>query len=747
MGTKATTKRVKREKREKQLRKHQQVFERAVTEATANVDALEVGFESTLRDLVAEAETRLRAAMEHVEVERAALEDARTQVTTSAGDLAAHIRTQNARLDRCVDAEVAHLAERARRATDEQLAAVERRLTELDVARADALALLEARAALAEQHVVDVSEQIAARMRDAAPPAPVVELEAADDDTSREPAEPVEPAEPAEPSEPSEPVVWATTTASSEPPAPEPAPITTPIALPAATTVTIPEPAPATIPETAPVTAPVATMAPSHPVTFETSRALLLASLSELRRAAADGWVRVEVAHRASQGQAVASLRLTVHDIFGGREYHDVPGRVSAGPRRATTVDAAELLHAIEVDDPDGSSTAVVLDGDITVGTVLVLGRDELLPTIQGERRKIERVEIPLAGRDALQLDTLAGRFVVPSRVASSLRSRRAHDVDLIMVGEQACLSARVPGPSTDVIATVETPLYDDPADAHASAADRRELSGSAVDQLVRALSVGSSPEELVSIATDGVGYARRRAAAHPALPADVIVCILTDGTESMRSAAAANPSIPPAAIERAVTDSAPAVRAAVAVNPRVPPAQLFALGRDGSAEVRVCVARNRSLSPEMLALLAGDRDAKVRSTVAAHPACPVDVLVQLANDQFPGVCARVAENPNCPVETLEQLLSIVPEVVLSNPRAPEHVLVAGSQVASKRLRAAVAGNPSTPARELQALARDADRDVVRALAANPHAPAGARRRARRRSERAATTKRTNGAA
>jgi hypothetical protein len=95
-----------------------------------------------------------------------------------------------------------------------------------------------------------------------------------------------------------------------------------------------------------------------------------------------------------------------------------------------------------------------------------------------------------------------------------------------------------------------------------------------------------------------------------------------------------------------------------------------------------------------------------------------------------------VADNPHCPIELLDQLLSVVPEVVLSNPRAPEQLLVAGTQVGVAKLRAAVAANPSTPARELQTLARDPDRMVVRALASNPNAPASVRRKARRRSER-----------
>jgi hypothetical protein len=818
MGTKA-----KKDDRDKKLRKRQRAFERALEEATAGIDVLvrdararverqlaevvdslsgvvhttadraealfrteELRCDAALRDVTADvtagAEARLRAAIGAVEAEREQLELTRAQVTASADDLAAQIRTEGARLDRSVDAEIAGLSEQVQRATEGHLTTVADRVAEFDQRCADALGVLEARVAEAEQRIAEMGaetvEPIPDELEAAAPevlePAEEPVAGSADEPawTADEPA--IEPAiepviEPAlEPViEPTDEPAWTTWVAESDDWPTGEATVagagadrtdpdlmwtalvesdehgSDPVGSPPPDCITSTPAASAHgLATTAAALAPdlpgaaVTTAAPGHPVTFETPRPLLLASLSELRRTAADGWVRVEVVHRASHGQAVASLRLTVHDIFGGWEYHDLPGRVSSGPRRAVTADAGELLQAIQVDDRTASATTVVIDGNITIGRVLVLGRSEP-SSLQGERRKVERIELPTSGREAVQLDTLVGRFVVPSRVASSLRSRRATDIDLITVGDQVCLSARVPGPAPDITATLETPLYDEASEEQASAADRREASESAVDQLVRALSIGSSPEELVAIVNGGVGYARRRAAAHPSLPPDVIVAILTDGTEAMRAAAAANPNIPPAAIEQAVTDSAPVVRAAVAVNPRVAPAQLFALGHDDSAEVRACVARNPALTPEMLALLADDRDATVRATVAAHQACPVDVLARLADDQFTGVCARVAEHASCPIEILEQLLGIVPEVVLSNPRAPEHLLIAGSLVASPALRAAVAANPSTPTRELQSLARDPDRAVVRALASNPNTPTGARRKARRRSERA----------
>src|SRR5262249_25437779 len=158
---------------------------------------------------------------------------------------------------------------------------------------------------------------------------------------------------------------------------------------------------------------------------------------------------------------------------------------------------------------------------------------------------------------------------------ASSLRSRRAAPIDLVTIGDVPYLSAQVPGPAQGVIATVVTPLtsHDDPPGL---GPERRQENDSPVIQLLGALSVRSSPDELAAILADGVGYARRRAAAHPALPPGLIAALLRDGTDAMRSAAASNPNIPASAIESAVGDPAPVVRAAVAKNPTVPPALLF---------------------------------------------------------------------------------------------------------------------------------------------------------------------------
>jgi hypothetical protein len=399
-------------------------------------------------------------------------------------------------------------------------------------------------------------------------------------------------------------------------------------------------------------------------------------------------------------------------------------------------VDLAELLQAVELDRHAGDLLEIEVAGNVTVGAVLVLGRTSPMPSLAGERRKIERVHLGRASGDGLVLDSQVGRLIVPSRLASFLRSRRAEEVDLITIDGRPCLSAQMPSPTPGYSATVVAPLSDD-EDAGEPAGERRAVATSPISELVGALSSTSSADELASIVANGVGYARRRAAAHPSLPAGLIAEMLREGTEAMRSAAASNPSIPVTSIERAASDRAPAVRAAIAGNQNVPPAILLRLARDDASQVRARVVGNPALPAEMLVLLADDPDAGVRAAVAAHERCPVDTLVTMAHDPDPAVCAAAAQNPICPVELLDQLLAVVPEVVLANPRAPEHLLVAGSQVRARHLRAAVAGNPSTPVRQLQLLGRDADPLIASALASNPSTPANVRRRARRRSERA----------
>jgi hypothetical protein len=470
----------------------------------------------------------------------------------------------------------------------------------------------------------------------------------------------------------------------------------------------------------------------TNSIMFRAATADLLASLTHLGRTAADGWLHAQLVHAGVQGQPATFLRLTIYDLSGWWEHHDIVGTASAFSRQSAVFGLAELVQAIRHDSRANRNDTATLAfaGDITVGTTLVPRQHVTMPLLEGDRHKIERIDLGRPDHDGLVVQSQAGRLVVPSRLASLLRSRRATDADLITVGDTPCICAQVAGPADDVTATITAPLS---GDGTGTADDRRVPSENPVAQLLGALSPASSAEDVTAILSGGVSYARRRAAAHPALPPELIAEVLRDGTEAMRGAAASNPSLPVSSIAAACTDPAPSVRMAVAAHPDIPPATILQLARDDDRQVRRRVVANPSLPLEMLTLLADDADPSVRAAVAAHAACPVETLVTLTHDAHPSVCAAVADNPGCPVELLDELVGVVPEVVLSNPRTPEHLLVAGSQVRAGQLRAAVAANPATPARQLQALARDPDPMVVAALADNETAPSNARRRARRR--------------
>jgi hypothetical protein len=460
-------------------------------------------------------------------------------------------------------------------------------------------------------------------------------------------------------------------------------------------------------------------------VTVEVGAAQLEASLDSLARNAAGGWVRAEL--------TFDSLRLTVLDASGWWEHHDLAVRGGQLERAAATVDLAELIQAVELERArtGGDVVTMEFDGNIAVGTTLALARaDALLPT--GARRKIARIELRGKDPNGLVLDTEVGRLVVPSRLVSLLRSRRATAVDVVIVGERTCLVAPLADVATDVHATILAPLADPEIGADPTQGERRDDARSPIQDLVGALSCTSTPEELRAILATGAEFARRRAIAHPAVPVELLVDALEHGDDSMRVAAATNPSIPDDALQLAMRDPESVVRAAAVANPRVTPAQLDELADDPTVEVRIQVARHAALPEDVLVRLADDPASAVRATVAGFETVPPEILARLATDPDPAVCGAVAENPCCPLELLDTLVGVVPESVLANPRAPEHLLQAGVQVKSPPLRAAVAANPSTPARLLDVLSHDPSEAVRTAVAEHPNASARARRRARK---------------
>ncbi|MET0627405.1 MAG: hypothetical protein ABW033_02980 [Acidimicrobiia bacterium] len=475
----------------------------------------------------------------------------------------------------------------------------------------------------------------------------------------------------------------------------------------------------------------------SIPVRVITPLGMLDASARALARTASDGRVRVEVVHRSLPGSALGSfLRLTVHDVEGSWEYHDIPARADLLAPRAAVLDLQETLEALDAlrqYDDANSDVHLCIDDDVTIGNTLLLARHDRDPELSFDRKRIERIDLPAAGRDGLPLETQLGRLEVPPRLISLLRSRRATEVELITVDGQACVSAVVGAPSASVSATIVARLPDTTDHASALTRQRREHAGDEIAHLVSALSADTGADELARILADGVGYTRRLAAAHPNLPTSLIDELLDDGTDAMRAAAATNPSIGVDALARAVADESPLVRTAVAGNAQVDADQLAALASDVDASVRAKTAANATATAPLLCGLAGDDDPLVRAAVAAHPATPDDALVTLAGDTDAAVCAAVAQNPNCPIDALQDLASVVPEAVMASRHAPVALLTAGSRIQSPLLRTTVAANSATPNKLLDALSRDDDAGVLRAVVENPSSLATSRRRARRR--------------
>ncbi len=472
-----------------------------------------------------------------------------------------------------------------------------------------------------------------------------------------------------------------------------------------------------------------------RPLKVRASLAALAASTEVLARYAADERVRIETVHVAAGGRADSFLRLTAYNLSGWWEYHDVPAQSDAKTPQSAEVDLGELANALQLERQQAGDTEIVveMDGDLTIGNTLLLARPESDPVLPYHRERIEHVDLSAADRSGLSVETQIGRVSIPPRLVSFLRTRNYRSSEILSVEGEPCLAAQIAGPTDGTAATIITRLGAEGATLDESAEERRTSAGTEVTQLVRALSPDTTGEELEQILHAGVGYARRRAAAHPALPPAVIHGLINDGTEAIRAAAASNPSADETSCTLAAADGSEIVRAALAANPAVTAEYLAELAADPVAHVREHAATNVGATQDVLAKLAEDADSSVRAAAAAHPGIEPEQLSVLAHDPDSRVCAAVAGNPSCPPELLSELLALVPDAVLANPSAPAAALAAGSRIDARRLRTAVAANPATPAKQLQALARDGDPEVVRAVAENPSTPANVRRRARRR--------------
>ena len=218
---------------------------------------------------------------------------------------------------------------------------------------------------------------------------------------------------------------------------------------------------------------------------------------------------------------------------------------------------------------------------------------------------------------------------------------------------------------------------------------ERRVSRGDEVAELLMATSPTTPAEDLLRLFDVGVGYVRRRVAAHGRLPAEVVNTISREGTEALRAAAAANPSLPEEAAQRLHQDQSGLVRAALAANRSTPALLLAKLGSDPVPEVRAGAAGNPRTPEGLLEQLANDVEPVVREGAGRNIAISPKTLHRLATDSDTDVCAVVASNPHCPTDMLQELGHVLPQYVLVNPSAPARLLAAACSV---RPRAAAEG-------------------------------------------------------
>lgn len=212
--------------------------------------------------------------------------------------------------------------------------------------------------------------------------------------------------------------------------------------------------------------------------------------------------------------------------------------------------------------------------------------------------------------------------------------------------------------------------------------------------------------------------------AAHPELPADVLVALAESGappagTPSRRARALRRPARPPLWFLRLapLPESASALER-LAARPDAPPAVLRRLAHDPAPAVAAAVARHPRTPPALLAELARRPEPVVAGEVAIHPAVPPETLADLGSHASDAVRGRVAASPRTPAEALRRLARdrswVVRGAVARNPAAPPAVLAELAVDPDAHVRYDVAGNPGTPAAALARLSNDTDERVRR---------------------------------
>jgi len=456
--------------------------------------------------------------------------------------------------------------------------------------------------------------------------------------------------------------------------------------------------------------------------------------------------VQLRLQRAEAQARGYGHLQLLTFAPNGWWEYNGVAVRCEpeADGERSVVVSMTDLSSAMAGASWAFGGAAVRLNW--YAGGIQVEGHD--VPALAGDEVpplpdlgvRIDRMVVPAGAFEEIIAETQLGRVRVSEALVSHLVRRGVTSAELCDVNGQPWLEAhaelRSPANTLPVtvapleLLTVAMTEASSSVPAVPGQQERRRGNGDEVAQLLLVSNPEAPVEHLVRLLDEGIGFVRRRAAAHPNLPREVIDMLLRNGTTSIRAVAATNPAITPESVRRAACDEMPPVRAAAATSPRLPEEDLVRLVADVEPEVRASAGRNEALATSLAEQLAADPDPQVREGIASNLRAPKAVLSRLGRDQDPRVCLAVARNPSTPSDALHELSGALPHFVLGNPSAPRGVLSSGALASDPELRLQVARNTSTPPKALTRLAGDADRRVLNAITKNPGTPKPAAKRA-----------------
>ncbi|MEV0397489.1 hypothetical protein [Polymorphospora rubra] len=164
-------------------------------------------------------------------------------------------------------------------------------------------------------------------------------------------------------------------------------------------------------------------------------------------------------------------------------------------------------------------------------------------------------------------------------------------------------------------------------------------------------------PEQSLRWATSVNALLRRRAAADPRLPADIVAALAQDTDLGVRVLLAQHhPAAPPALLLRSYREYKGGGRARLLAMPNFPTTDLAPLADDPDPAVRRLAARDPLATPALVERLTHDPALKVRRAMAACPRLPLPRIVALLDD--PDLAEPAAANPALPADIMRQRLT-----------------------------------------------------------------------------------------